>query len=301
MPEFGKWAANHSRPGPLISKASLLLAIALAIFGGAVLAGRPPWGTFTGLALLLVAAAVGSRMGRRRGETYFVEQPRANPRISTTLITLSSAAILAVYTAGYQRTRSAAEKFEAQEQRRPAPATASPAVAAQPPAISTADSYPAPSPEAAPQAPHVTARRAALAPSTSGQSAASPTPAAAPQRTSDATIPPTADAANSGASADAGQPAVAPEPVRYKDGVYLAWGWCRHGNIQASVVISDGKIASTAIAVCDTRYPCAGVIDQLPAQVVTLQSTQVDFVSGATDSSYAFTDAVNNALSKALE
>jgi uncharacterized protein with FMN-binding domain len=39
----------------------------------------------------------------------------------------------------------------------------------------------------------------------------------------------------------------------------------------------------------------------LPSQVVERQGPKVDYVSGATESSYAFADAVAAALSKALE
>ena len=78
----------------------------------------------------------------------------------------------------------------------------------------------------------------------------------------------------------------------------MGWGSCRHGDIQASVVIQDGKIVSTAIAQCLTRYSCSWIAN-LPGQVVTRQSANVDYVSGATQSSDAFSRAVADALSKA--
>jgi uncharacterized protein with FMN-binding domain len=91
--------------------------------------------------------------------------------------------------------------------------------------------------------------------------------------------------------------------------MYLGWGSCRHGDIEASVVIQEGKIASVAISQCLTRYSCSwiapktpgGGLPDLPGQVVERQNTKVDYVSGATESSYAFADAVTAALSKALE
>ena len=102
-----------------------------------------------------------------------------------------------------------------------------------------------------------------------------------------------------------------PPPVtqqsQYKDGTYLGWGTCRHGDIQASVVqFRGGQIAAAAIATCATRYPCSGgrIGDQVAAlsgQVVARQSPNVDFISGATQSSNAFSDAVTSALSKAHE
>jgi uncharacterized protein with FMN-binding domain len=77
-------------------------------------------------------------------------------------------------------------------------------------------------------------------------------------------------------------------------------GSSRHGDIQASVVIQDGQIVSAEIARCLTRYPCSWIV-HLPQQVVSKQSTKVDYVSGATESSDAFFDAVAQALSQASE
>ena len=37
-------------------------------------------------------------------------------------------------------------------------------------------------------------------------------------------------------------PPPAPPTPRYKDGTYLGWGTSRHGDIQAAVVIEDGRI-----------------------------------------------------------
>ena len=84
----------------------------------------------------------------------------------------------------------------------------------------------------------------------------------------------------------------------YKDGTYLGWGSCRHGDIQASVVVEHGRVASAAIAQCLTRYSCSWIED-LPYQVVSRQSSKVDYVSGATQSTDAFADAIDDALSKA--
>jgi uncharacterized protein with FMN-binding domain len=83
-----------------------------------------------------------------------------------------------------------------------------------------------------------------------------------------------------------------------KDGTYLGWGSSRHGDIQASVVIEGGRIASATIAQCLTRYSCSWIA-ALPPQVVARQSPNVDYVSGATQSTNAFYDAVVDALTKA--
>ena len=75
----------------------------------------------------------------------------------------------------------------------------------------------------------------------------------------------------------------------------MAWGRCAHGRIQASVVIKNGRIDSATIAQCETAYPCER-IDVLPGQVVLKQDPNVDVVTGASDSSYAFLDAVAAAM-----
>jgi uncharacterized protein with FMN-binding domain len=84
---------------------------------------------------------------------------------------------------------------------------------------------------------------------------------------------------------------------KYKDGSYVGLGRSRHGNIEATVVVQGGKIVSARISQCLTRYPCS-MIAALPGEVVAQQSATVDFVSGATDSSTAFQQAVANALAK---
>lgn len=84
----------------------------------------------------------------------------------------------------------------------------------------------------------------------------------------------------------------------YRDGTYVGLGKSRHGNIEATVTISGGRIISTAITRCMTRYSCSW-IEGLPAQVVARQSAKVDRVSGASDSSKAFVNAVNAALKQA--
>ncbi len=84
----------------------------------------------------------------------------------------------------------------------------------------------------------------------------------------------------------------------WKDGKYTGWGYSRHGDIEAEVVIEGGRIASAIISQCRTRYSCS-VIDILPPQVAKRQSPDVDYVSGATQSADAFYGAVVEALSKA--
>jgi uncharacterized protein with FMN-binding domain len=89
----------------------------------------------------------------------------------------------------------------------------------------------------------------------------------------------------------------APAPARnqFKDGTYLGWGYSRHGDIEASVLVQGGRVVSAAITQCQTRYSC-DVIDALPSQVLTRQNAFVDLVSGATESATAFSNAIFRAL-----
>jgi len=82
------------------------------------------------------------------------------------------------------------------------------------------------------------------------------------------------------------------------DGVYSGWGTSRHGDIQATVEIKGGRITAAYISQCLTRYSCSWIA-ALPPQVVTRQSAEVDYVSGATQSTNAFYYAIVEALNKA--
>ena len=88
------------------------------------------------------------------------------------------------------------------------------------------------------------------------------------------------------------------EKAQLKDGVFYGWGTSRHGDIQASIEIRDGRIVGAYISQCRTQYSCSWV-SALPPEVVARQSPDVDYVSGATQSSNAFYYAVVEALSKA--
>jgi uncharacterized protein with FMN-binding domain len=132
---------------------------------------------------------------------------------------------------------------------------------------------------------------AALAPPTGGTASTA----------RDVPAPPTAGTTSTAGSADAVAVApTAPEAARpiYKDGTYVGWGTSRHGDIQATVVIAGGRIASAVISECWTRYPCSWIV-KLPPQVAERQSPEVDYVSGATQSTNAFYYAVVEALAKA--
>jgi uncharacterized protein with FMN-binding domain len=291
-----------------MDKSTLLLAaIILAVFGASTAAGHPHWGTFTGIAIILLAAGLGAGTLPLRSQDFAEERTSPTQRISNGLITLSSAAIVAVYAAGYHRTSPAAHRFDSQIPQQRTSATI--AIATPPPAASAGSAAAPPvSSSAAPatkkntKKPSTPSRTAApSSASDSSGSSASSTSAPSPAST---TNPPAETAAPPAVAAPA-----APAKSGYKDGVYLGWGSCRHGDIEASVTIQEGKIALVAISQCLTRYSCGwiapkipgGGLPDLPSQVVERQGPKVDYVSGATESSYAFADAVVAALAKATE
>jgi uncharacterized protein with FMN-binding domain len=221
-------------------------------------------------------------------------------KIANSLVTLSSAAILTVYAAGFLKTRAAAALLDdASNERRPPTPMPAPATAGElvPPApIEPPAPTPAPTPEPAAVAP-VTAKSPAVAvtlPKTTPRKPVAPVVAEA------APAAPVAEPVTEPAKPPdepAPAPLLMPKDV-YRDGTYLGWGSSRHGDIQASVTITNGRFVSASIAQCLTRYSCSWVA-HLPPQVVARQSPEVDYVSGATQSANAFYWAVTDALKKA--
>jgi uncharacterized protein with FMN-binding domain len=287
------------------------LAAALISAAAVAAANYRQWDRATALAILaalllsLVAAAV--LIFRSGPGARTADRKSAGKNVPASLATLSSAAIVAIYAAGYHRTSTPTNGFAEQTGRRGAEVAIAQNIAAQPP-IATAPQASAPSyPLAAPakRSAHSRKDRASgesqapvqkdyfasnSSPAQTSQTGAPPADPVAPQipqsQAADANLP------------LASQSAVAAPKTKYKDGTFLGWGSCRHGDIQASVTIRAGKIVSSAITQCLTRYSCSW-ISNLPGQVVTRQSPEVDYVSGATQSTDAFYGAVADALSKA--
>ena len=208
-------------------------------------------------------------------------------RVSRRLVITSSAAILAVYAVGFVRTQAAADRVSAaasQFQSSQANPTVSPGQPAS--ALSTPSSQTSGLPTAQSSGDDAPTNPTPVPTATTGTSGGfgvgnGPAPTA---------VPPTAVPEPS---------ATAVTASRYRDGTYSATGVSRHGDIAAQVTVKGGKIVSTQITGCYTRYPCSRISD-LPGEVINQQSTDVDMVSGATDSSEAFLQAVDNALQKAL-
>ena len=222
-----------------------------------------------------------------------------NQWIRNNLVTIGSAAVFTVYAAGFFRTRDAAQRFAGDAaQRHAAPlATKGPSVQAiAPPAAAVRDEHSRHSDarRVAEPAPAKAAKSVAASGSTTTAVVAAPpaAPAAvadapAPQPASAATAPDTAAAAIEKKDENA-----------LKDGTFSGWGTSRHGDIQASVEIKNGKVVSAWISQCLTRYSCSW-ISMLPPEVIQRQSAEVDYVSGATQSSNAFYYAIVEALKQA--
>ena len=231
------------------------------------------------------------------------------------LVALGTAAVIAVYSTGYARTRAAAAEFADEGRERPpvhpakqdavVPIVASPApetprsAPAAPPAKSTAvtaeTAKPSASKKVAAKEPKAdtTAKAASAAPPAATTAVAPP-----PLVASTLPAPPTTPPKDTTAKATADTATQSEKPAGYKDGMFTGWGTSRHGDIQATVMIKDGKIVGAVISECLTQYSCSW-ISMLPQQVIDRQSAEVDFVSGATQSTNAFYYAVLNALKKA--
>jgi uncharacterized protein with FMN-binding domain len=222
-------------------------------------------------------------------------QSGSSKKVASSLVSASCAAVPTVYAAGYARTQSAANRLAAQVAERRA--------VSRPPAMT----IPGTSFPLMPDAPEGALSHPATISSNPKRDAPKAIASAAPVTT---TAPVPEVSPPEAPPLPAVNPVLEPTPVEqkvvlpappapmWKDGTYTGWGYSRHGNIEAEVVIENGRIASATISQCRTRYSCS-VIDRLPPQVSQRQSPDVDYVSGATQSADAFYGAVVEALNKA--
>jgi uncharacterized protein with FMN-binding domain len=247
----------------------------------------------------------------------------SNKKVANSLVALSSAAVLSVYGAGYVRTRAAADRIalQATDRRshsRPsgrdsaieAKLPASQHVPPGAPSLSLEPHLPAPALPSASSTPHQEASVTAPPQDIAGARRRGTTPAAheVPSTASHTDEPtpavtPTTESAAPAIEETAPAPSAAPsippsDKARYRDGTYFGWGTSRHGDIQAAVLVEEGRIVSATVAQCLTRYSCSWIAP-LPARIVRDQGTTFDYVSGATESSDAFQDAVADALTHA--
>jgi uncharacterized protein with FMN-binding domain len=85
---------------------------------------------------------------------------------------------------------------------------------------------------------------------------------------------------------------------KYKDGTFTGIGSNRRGSIQVAVTIKNDKITDVTISDFAMHYSEDDVVG-LPDEVLQKQSAEVDNVSGATYSTQAFKDGIQDALSQA--
>ena len=218
------------------------------------------------------------------------------------LVALGSATVLAVYAAGYLRTKTAADRFVADDsERRRNVATTEHAPSPQPSGLTSKETVGSPEPGHA-RNPERNASSAPIVPPetrTAARRKAVDLPVAPPAATSAGaeTTPPSGAESNGHAADSAAQDSVR-ERGPFRDGSFSGWGTSRHGDIEARVEVRDGRIVSASISQCYTRYSCSWIA-ALPPQVVARQSANVDYVSGATQSTNAFYYAIVEALAKA--
>ncbi|NBD25004.1 FMN-binding protein [Paenibacillus glycinis] len=84
----------------------------------------------------------------------------------------------------------------------------------------------------------------------------------------------------------------------YKDGIYSGTGMNRRGSIQVTITIEQDRIMDVEISDFAMHYSESDIVG-LPDEVTQSQSATVDNVSGATYSTAAFEDAVQDALAQA--
>lgn len=206
------------------------------------------------------------------------QQSPVKQRIANGLVALSTAAVVAIYAAGYVQTTQAANSVA--NITLPTAIT----ITATAPATVTGD----------------VALSAAAMPTATATSSTLPTATtttAAPTATS-TTIATTVPTATSTTAASTAATSAAATTAAYRDGTYTGTGTSKHGDVTVAVVVKNGVISSVEIIASTTRYPISRIAS-LPGAVVSAQSAQVNIVSGATDSSTAFITAVTSALAQA--
>lgn len=87
--------------------------------------------------------------------------------------------------------------------------------------------------------------------------------------------------------------------ISYKDGVYTGVADGFVGPVTVQVTVTQGSITEVLVVEQDeTPFIAKGAIEQLPSAIVSAQSWDVDIVSGATFTSNAIKQAVENALTQ---
>ena len=99
---------------------------------------------------------------------------------------------------------------------------------------------------------------------------------------------------------EAGNDTVTPEVQgNYKDGVYEGTGTGNNGEIKVEVTVKDGNITSVKLVEHgETDGIYQGAESNVVTDIIRKQTTEVDTVTGATNTSKGIMEAVKNALSK---
>jgi uncharacterized protein with FMN-binding domain len=105
----------------------------------------------------------------------------------------------------------------------------------------------------------------------------------------------------SGASPGGASPGGAEPGARgYRDGVYRGAGRGYRGPVRVELRVEDGAVAEIAVIDHgDDEYIGGAAMEELLDMVLAYSTTDLDAVSGATESSAGFLAAVDDALSKA--
>ena len=217
--------------------------------------------------------------------------PQKDPPASNHLLALGTAAVLAVFGAGFVRTQKASERFEGANRRRPPVAPISAVAPSADISVPTTTAlvvteHTAPEPKQEAKVQVKAEKKAEKKTDTTKLIAVAEKPAIATAPVVADTTPPKAPVDSAMVARD------------LKDGIYTGWGTSRHGDIESRVEIKNGRIISASIAQCLTMYSVYWIA-ALPPQVVKRQSPNVDVISGATESSNAFYDGIVEALKKA--
>lgn len=89
---------------------------------------------------------------------------------------------------------------------------------------------------------------------------------------------------------------------KWNNGEYEGTAEGMHGEMEVKVTIDEGKISKIDIvSQSETEGVSDVAVERVPEDIVKKQSTDVDTVSGATESSKAIIAAVDNALDKAVK
>jgi uncharacterized protein with FMN-binding domain len=132
----------------------------------------------------------------------------------------------------------------------------------------------------------------------SGSALASAPPTASTTSTTPASSAPTVVVGASAPATAARTSTAASAASSYKDGTYRGQGSSRRGGVSVAVTVQSGSITNVQITSVNTEYPVSRIAS-LPAAVVKQQTVNVNTISGATYSTQAFKQAVQQALALA--